>query len=164
MFAAELPTRIELRKVELLIETECLKTECMEKSVHAAAQTCFVFCGAQQSRSMPLVSMNLAHLKLAGRYIDDEFLQASADKVRTSITALLEDVSSMTQQIHVKDTRVKVTETRLIPMFPGDFSSQVQLASNVWNVSERSTRRQRVRAATPSCIAQRRAESVIPPW
>jgi hypothetical protein len=104
MFAAELPKRIELRKVELLIETECLKTECMEKSVHAAAQTCFVFC-AQQSRSMPLVSMNLAYLKLAGRYIDDEFLQASADKVRTSITALLEDVSSMTQQIHVKDAQ-----------------------------------------------------------
>ena len=61
-------------------------------------------------------------------YLDDDFPETSADKVRTSITALLTDISSMAQQIHAKDTRVKVTGTRLIPMFSGDFSAQIQQA------------------------------------
>lgn len=59
-------------------------------------------------------------------YLDDDFPETSADKVRTSITALLTDISSMAQQIHAKGTRVKVTGTRLIPMFSGDFSGQIQ--------------------------------------
>lgn len=61
-------------------------------------------------------------------YLDDAFPDTSADKARTSITALLTDISSMAQQIHDKGTRVKVTGTRLIPMFSGDFSIQVQQA------------------------------------
>lgn len=61
-------------------------------------------------------------------YLDHAFPETSADKVRTSITALLADISSMAQQIHSNGTRVKVTGTRLIPMFSGDFSLQVQQA------------------------------------
>ncbi len=61
-------------------------------------------------------------------YLDDAFPETSADKVRTSITALLTDISSMAQQIHSNRARVKVTGTRLVPMFSGDFSVQVQKA------------------------------------
>lgn len=61
-------------------------------------------------------------------YLDDDFPETSADKVRTSITALLTDLSSMAQQIHAKGTRVKVTGTRLIPMFSGDLKNQIQQA------------------------------------
>lgn len=61
-------------------------------------------------------------------YLDDDFPETNADKVRTSITALLTDLSSMAQQIHAKGTRVKVTGTRLIPMFSGDLKNQIQQA------------------------------------
>lgn len=62
-------------------------------------------------------------------YLEEDFPETSADKVRTSITALLTDISSMAQQIRAKGTGVKVTGTRLIPMFSGDdFSVQIQQA------------------------------------
>lgn len=53
-------------------------------------------------------------------YLDKDFPETSADKVRTSITALLTDISSMAEQIRAKGTGVKVTGTRLMPMFSGD--------------------------------------------
>jgi hypothetical protein len=61
-------------------------------------------------------------------YLEEDFPETSAEKVRTSITALLTDISSMAQQIRTKGTRVNVTGTRLIPMFHGDFSVQIQQA------------------------------------
>jgi hypothetical protein len=60
--------------------------------------------------------------------LDDGFPETSADKVRTSITALLTEISSMAQQIHAKGTRAKVTGARLMPMFYGDFPTQIQQA------------------------------------
>lgn len=46
VFAAELLKSTELAIAELLIESGSLKAERIEKGVLAAAQTCFVFCGA----------------------------------------------------------------------------------------------------------------------
>lgn len=60
--------------------------------------------------------------------LDDDFPETSADKVRTSITALLTEISSMAQQIHAKGMRVKVTGARLMPMFYGDFPIQIRQA------------------------------------
>lgn len=63
-------------------------------------------------------------------YLDDDFPETSADKVRSSISALLTDISSMTHQIHVKGTQVKVTGTRLAPLtFRGEFPVQIQQVS-----------------------------------
>jgi hypothetical protein len=62
-------------------------------------------------------------------YLEEGFPETSADKVRSSITALLTDISSMAQQIRAKGAGAKVTGTRLIPMFSGDdFSVQIQQA------------------------------------
>lgn len=65
---------------------------------------------------------------LSFSFLHDVFPETSADKVRTSITALLTDISSMAQQIDAKGARVKVTGRRLIPMFSGEFSDQLQQA------------------------------------
>ncbi|MNR84333.1 mannitol repressor protein [compost metagenome] len=62
-------------------------------------------------------------------YLDDNFPSTSADKIRSSISALLTDISSMTQQIHVRVAKVKITGTRLIPLpFSGELASQIQQA------------------------------------
>ncbi|MBR8297454.1 hypothetical protein KDW63_25010 [Burkholderia cenocepacia] len=61
-------------------------------------------------------------------YMDSHFPETNADKVRSSITALLMDISSLAQQIRQNGTRAKVTGTRLIPVFAGDSLSKMQQA------------------------------------
>jgi len=61
-------------------------------------------------------------------YLDECYPETSADKVRTSISALLTDISSMVNQIEVKGTGVKVTGSRLIPLFSGTHAEQVEHA------------------------------------
>ncbi|KWO50832.1 hypothetical protein WM28_13315 [Burkholderia ubonensis] len=61
-------------------------------------------------------------------YMDSSFPETNADKVRSSITALLMDISSLAQQIRQNGTRAKVTGTRLIPGFYGDNLTKMQQA------------------------------------
>ncbi|WP_208451532.1 MltR family transcriptional regulator [Burkholderia gladioli] len=61
-------------------------------------------------------------------YLDDYFPETNADKVRSSITAVLMDISSLAQQIHKNGTHAKVQGTRLIPMFSSSNSGMVQQA------------------------------------
>jgi len=65
--------------------------------------------------------------------LDDNYPESNADKVRTSITALLTDISSTAQQIHVKGLRLNVTGGRLVPLFYGEFSVQLQQAHDRLN-------------------------------
>jgi len=84
------------------------------------------FAHAWEHVSLDQDKLNSLARNMSFSNLDDEFPDASADKVRTSITALLTDISSMAQQIHAKGARVKVTGCRLMPMFHGDFPSQIQ--------------------------------------
>lgn len=61
-------------------------------------------------------------------YLDDEFPETNADKVRSSITALLTDISSMTHQNPINGVRAKVTGTRLIPLFAADIPTRMDKA------------------------------------
>lgn len=61
-------------------------------------------------------------------YLDDRFPETNAEKLRSSIAALLTDISSMVNQMKVKDSGVKVTGSRLMPLFPGEHSKQISRA------------------------------------
>lgn len=77
-----------------------------------------------------LEKQNLSSLasNMSFSYLDSSFPETNADKVRSSISALLTDISSMAQQILAKEKRVKLMGTRLFPMFHGDLPAQVQQA------------------------------------
>lgn len=86
------------------------------------------FAHAWEHVSLEQDKLNSLAKNMSFSNLDDNFPEANADKVRTSITALLADISSMAQQIRVKDARLKVTGRRLMPGFYGDFPSQIHQA------------------------------------
>lgn len=77
-----------------------------------------------------LAQQNLASIasNMSFSYLDNKFPKNEAEKVRSSVTALLVDISSMTQQIEAKEKRIKLIGTRLIPLFPGEPPEQVKNA------------------------------------
>ena len=50
-------------------------------------------------------------------FLEKAYPETNAEKIRGSIAALLADITSMAQQIEDKDRGIKVTGTRLFPMF-----------------------------------------------
>lgn len=61
-------------------------------------------------------------------YLDMRYPETSTEKLRSSISALLADISSMVNQMEANGTGVKVTGSRLIPMLRGDHAEMVMHA------------------------------------
>jgi hypothetical protein len=74
----------------------------------------------------PKVSSHVAGLNYSS--FDDRFPETPIEKVRTSVSSLLVELRSATNQIEKKGARVQKTGARLIAGFPGDVDQQIEAA------------------------------------
>lgn len=80
-------------------------------------------------------SITFAHASIAAHIrkmnyssIDDAFPESSFDKIRTSISSILVELSSAAHQIEKQGRRVQVKQHRLLALFPGDIDQQIEAA------------------------------------
>lgn len=88
--------------------------------------------------------ITFAHPKIAGHIkalnyssFDDKFPERPFDKLRSSISSLLTEIRSATHQIKERNTSIKVTGSRLITIFNGEFDQKIEAAQrDLINIDE----------------------------